>query len=106
MIAGTAVFTSIYGFGYGRHYFKRFAGCLALFSQYFPRRHAPHGGGGRCDLFFDRLGSDGGQLVFLVVYEHREANVQAGLLYFVMSHIGTAAILFAFLLLAGSAGSE
>jgi hydrogenase-4 component B len=43
---------------------------------------------------------------FLVVYERREAaNIRAGTLYFVMTHVGTAFILLAFLLMYSSTGS-
>ncbi len=43
---------------------------------------------------------------FLVIYERREEeNVKAGSLYFIMTHIGTAFIIFAFLLLYGATGS-
>lgn len=43
---------------------------------------------------------------FLVVYQHMdEDNIKAGTLYFIMTHIGTAFIIFAFLLLYKTTGS-
>lgn len=43
---------------------------------------------------------------FLVVYERNKSqNIRAGFLYFVMTHVGTAAIILAFLLLATPSGS-
>ncbi|HLD21331.1 MAG TPA: proton-conducting transporter membrane subunit, partial [Patescibacteria group bacterium] len=43
---------------------------------------------------------------FLVIYEHKEAeNLRAGLLYFIMTHVGTAFLLLAFLLLYRTTGS-
>ena len=43
---------------------------------------------------------------FLVIYErHEEENIKAGTLYFIMTHVGTAFILFAFLLLYRATGS-
>ncbi len=43
---------------------------------------------------------------FLVIYENKEKeNVQAGSLYFIMTHVGTAFIMLAFLLLYRSTGS-
>jgi hydrogenase-4 component B len=43
---------------------------------------------------------------FLVIYEHRDsANIRAGILYFVMTHVGTAFVIFAFLLMYQATGS-
>ena len=43
---------------------------------------------------------------FLIIYEHRKAeSVQAGFLYFLMTHIGTLFIMFAFFLAYRATGS-
>ena len=43
---------------------------------------------------------------FLVIYERNEAaNIRAGTLYFVMTHVGTAFILLAFIMMYTSTGS-
>jgi hydrogenase-4 component B len=102
-----AVLCSVYALGYVRHYYKKYdLGQLGFFYNIFiasmllvvTAHHA---------LFFliaweiMSLAS-----YFLVVYERNEAkNIQAGTLYFVMTHIGTAFILLAFLLLYKATGS-
>jgi len=100
LISCIALFCSIYALGYVNHFYKKYnLGVLGFFYNAFiasmilvvTAQHA---------LFFlivweiMSLTS-----YFLVIYErHEEKNIQAGTLYFIMTHIGTAFILFSFLL--------
>jgi len=102
-----ALLSSVYGYGYVKHYFGKYnIGKLGFFYNLFIAGmimvSAAH------DAFFFLIAWEIMSLAsyFLVVYEDREkTNVEAGTLYFIMTHIGTAFIMLAFLLLYGSVGS-
>jgi hydrogenase-4 component B len=107
IISLISLFCSIYGLGYLKHYYKKYSiGMLGFFYHLFIAGmllvvSASNG------LFFliaweiMSLAS-----YFLVVYDRNdENNVKAGFIYLVMTHIGTAFIILAFLLLYRFTGS-
>ncbi len=107
VITMIALFCSIYGLGYVKHYFKKYnIGALGFF----------------CNVFI--LGmlvvvtADNGMFFlvaweimslasfFLVIYDHKDPdNVKAGYVYLVMTHVATAFIIFALLLIFKYTGS-
>ena len=107
LITLLALLCSIYALSYVKHYYKKYnLGTLGFFYNIFiasmilvvTAHHA---------LFFlivwemMSLAS-----YFLVIFErNEEASIRAGSLYFIMTHIGTAFIIFAFLLLYKATGS-
>ena len=107
IISLVAILSTVYGYGYMRHYFGKYnIGAFYFFYNIFLgsmmlvvlANHA---------LFFliawelMSLAS-----YFLVVFDHKEhENVQAGFLYFIITHIATACILFMFLILNHVTGS-
>ncbi|OGY88151.1 MAG: hypothetical protein A2233_04585, partial [Candidatus Kerfeldbacteria bacterium RIFOXYA2_FULL_38_24] len=107
VISLIALLASVYGLGYSRQFYKKYnLGTLGFFYNLFiagmmmvvSSHHA---------LFFlivweiMSLAS-----YFLVIYEHREkVHLKAGALYIVMTHVGTAFITLAFLLLYNATGS-
>ncbi|MFA6963335.1 MAG: hydrogenase 4 subunit B [Patescibacteria group bacterium] len=107
VISLIALFASIYGYGYVKHYYRKYnIGSLGFFYNAFIAGMllvvTAHNA-----LFFlivweiMSLAS-----YFLVIYEKNEIkNIQAGFLYFIMTHVGTAFIILAFLLLYRSTGS-
>jgi hydrogenase-4 component B len=107
LISFIALFCSIYALGYVGHFYRKYhLGSLGFFYNTFigsmilvvTAHHA------LCFLLVWEIMSL--TSYFLVIYEHREEeNLKAGSLYFIMTHIGTAFIAFAFLLLYGATGS-
>ena len=107
LISFIALFCSIYALGYAGHFYRKYPlGALGFFYNTFiagmilvvTAHHA------LCFLLVWEIMSL--TSYFLVIYERREAeNIKAGSLYFIMTHIGTAFILFAFLLMYGATGS-
>lgn len=107
VISLISLLASIYGIGYVKHYYKKYSiGTLGFFYNAFIAGMllvvTAHNA-----LFFlivweiMSLAS-----YFLVIYEKdEEKNIKAGSLYFTMTHIGTAFIILAFLLLYRSTGS-
>ncbi|MDR4503542.1 MAG: hydrogenase 4 subunit B [Candidatus Scalindua sp.] len=107
LISVISLLCSLYAIGYTRQYYKHYnIGSLGFFYNTFLTGMvfvvSAHNG-----LFFlvvwevMSLSS-----YFLVIFEHKEEkNIAAGSLYFVMTHIGTAFIILAFLLLYKSTGS-
>jgi hydrogenase-4 component B len=107
VISLIAIMSSIYGLGYVKHFYGKYdIGALGFFYNLFIAGMlmvaSAHNG-----LFFlivweiMSLAS-----YFLVIFENKEKeNVRAGSLYFVMTHIGTAFITLAFLLLYSATGS-
>lgn len=107
IISIVALLATVYGYGYMRHYFGKYnIGAFYFFYNLFlgsmmlvtMANHA---------LFFliawelMSLAS-----YFLVVFDHKEhENVQAGFLYFIITHIATACIMLMFLILAHMTGS-
>lgn len=107
IISLISLICSIYGIGYITHFYNKYnIGTLGFFYNIFIAGMilvvtANNG------LFFlivweiMSLAS-----YFLVIFEHKnEDNIKAGSLYFIMTHIGTAFIIFAFLLLYKTTGS-
>jgi len=101
------LFCSIYGIGYIRHFYNKYSiGALGLFYHLFVLGMllvvtADNG------LFF-LIAWEIMSVVsyFLVIYDRNdEKNIKAGFLYLVMTHIATAFIVFAFLLLYKFTGS-
>jgi hydrogenase-4 component B len=107
LISLIALFCSIYALGYVGHFYRKYPlGALGFFYNTFIAGMllvvTAHNA--LCFLVVWEIMSL--TSYFLVIYERREAeNIKAGSLYFIMTHIGTAFILFAFLLLYGATGS-
>ncbi|MFA5961093.1 MAG: hydrogenase 4 subunit B [Parcubacteria group bacterium] len=107
VISLIALFASLYGLGYVKHFYGKYdIGSLGFFYNLFIAGMllvaSAHNG-----LFFlivwelMSLAS-----YFLVIFENKEKeNVRAGSLYFIMTHVGTAFITLAFLLLYRATGS-
>lgn len=107
VISLIALFCSIYGVGYIKHFYKKYSiGALGFFYNLFI--------GG---MFLVVTASNGLFFLiaweimsvasyFLVIYDHENSeNLKAGFLYLVMTHIGTAFIIIAFILLYKITGS-
>ena len=102
-----SLFSSIYGFGYGRHFFGKYnLGALGFFYNLFIAGMLLVVAASDAVFFLIVWEIMSLASFFLVIYEHREQeNIQAGFLYFVMTHVGTAFIALVFLLLYGVTGS-
>ncbi len=107
VVSVIALFASVYGIGYMAHYAKKYSlGTFGFFYNVFiasmllvfSAQHA---------LYFLVLWEIMSLSSYmLVIFEHREeGNIQAGYTYFAMTHVATACILFAFLLLYQATGS-
>lgn len=107
IVSTIALFASVYGIGYMAHYYKKYSlGSFGFFYNVFiasmllvfSAQHA---------LYFLVLWEIMSLSSYmLVIFEHKEeANIQAGYTYFAMTHVATACILFAFLLLYQATGS-
>lgn len=107
VIALIALFCSVYGFGYVKHYYKKYnIGRMGFFYNLVI-----------ASLFFIVTASNGLFFVivweimsiasyFLVVYDHREKeNVKAGALYLIMCYVATVCIILSFLFLFQYTGS-
>lgn len=107
VISLITLFCSIYGIGYVKHYYKKYnIGALGFFYNLFI-----------LGMYLVVTASNGLFFLiaweimavasyFLVIYEREDkSNIKAGFLYLVMTHIGTAFIIFAFLLLYKFTGS-
>ena len=107
VISLIALFCSIYGIGYIRHYYKKYnIGVLGFFYNLFIGSLilVVTSSNGILFLIFWEIMSISSY--FLVVYDnHDDDNVKAGLLYLVMTYIGTSFIILAFLLLYKYIGS-
>ncbi len=101
------LFSSLYGWGYVKHYYKKYnIGVLGFFYHLFI-----------AGMFLVIMATNSIFFIivweimsiasyFLVVYDHNdEENVKAGFLYLIMTHIGTAFIISAFLLMYSYTGS-
>lgn len=107
VVSVVALFASVYGVGYMAHYTKKYSlGTFGFFYNIFiasmllvfSAQHALY------FLVLWELMSLSSYM--LVIFEHKEdANIQAGYTYFAMTHVATACILFAFLLLYHVTGS-
>lgn len=102
-----ALFCSIYGLGYVKHYYKEYnIGVLGFFYNLFIASLllVVTASNGIFFLIFWEIMSIASY--FLVVYDRNdENNVKAGLLYLVMTYVGTSFIIIAFLLLYKYIGS-
>jgi hydrogenase-4 component B len=107
IISLIALFCSIYGLGYIKHYYKKYSiGSLGFFYNLFIAGMllVVAAANGLFFLFAWEIMSVASY--FLVVYDHNdEDNVKAGFLYLIMTHIGTAFIILAFILLYQFTGS-
>jgi len=98
---------SVYGIGYIKHFYNQYSlGSLGLFYHLFIAGMilVVSAANGIFFLIVWEIMSIASY--FLVVYDrHDENNVKAGFLYLVMTHVGTAFIIFSFLLLYQHTGS-
>ncbi len=102
-----ALLASIYAIGYVRHYYGRYdIGTLGFFYNIFLAGMILVVSAHQALFFLLVWEIMSLASYFLVIYEHREeSNVKAGALYFIMTHVGTAFITLAFLLLFSATGS-
>lgn len=102
-----ALLASIYAIGYVKHYYRRYnLGTLGFFYNIFLAGMILVVSAHQALFFLLVWEIMSLASYFLVIYEHgEESNVKAGALYFIMTHIGTAFITFAFLLLFSVTGS-
>ena len=107
IISLISLFCSIYGIGYIKHYYGKYnLGTLGFFYNFFIL-------GMLCvvtasNILFFLMVWEIMSLAsyFLVIYErNNQDNIKAGLLYFIMTHIGTAFIILALLLMHKFTGS-
>jgi len=107
VISLVALFCSIYGIGYVKHYYKKYSiGALGFFYHLFiaGMLMVVTASNGIFFLIVWEIMSIASY--FLVVYDRNdENNVKAGFLYLVMTHVGTAFIIFSFLLIYKYTGS-
>jgi hydrogenase-4 component B len=107
VISIIALFCSLYGFGYVKHFYKKYSiGALGFFYHLFIAGMilVVSASNGLFFLIVWEIMSVASY--FLVVYDRNdENNVKAGFLYLIMTHIGTAFITFAFFLLYKFTGS-
>ncbi len=107
VIALIALFCSIYGIGYVKHFYKKYSiGALGFLYNLFIASMILVVSAANGILFLIAWEIMSLISYFLVVYDrNEESNVKAGSLYLVMTQIGTAFILAAFLLLYKFTGS-
>jgi hydrogenase-4 component B len=99
--------SSIYAFGYTEHYYGRYnIGLLGFFYNAFIAGMLLVVTSSNMLLFLISWELMSLTSYFLVIFERKdEKNIKAGTLYFIMTHIGTAFIILAFLLLYRATGS-
>lgn len=107
IISIVALCCSVYGIGYVKHFFGKYnIGSLGFFYNLFIAGMMLVVSSSNALLFLFSWEIMSLASYFLVVYEYKEeSNVKAGFKYFVMTHIGTAFIMVAFLLLLRFTGS-
>ena len=107
LISLIALLASIYALGYVKHYYKKYnIGALGFFYNIFLAGMVMVVSAHNALFFLIVWEIMSLASYFLVIYENKEKeNVQAGSLYFIMTHVGTAFITLAFLLLYRSTGS-
>lgn len=107
VISLIALFASIYALGYVKHYYKKYnIGVLGFFYNTFLAGMVMVVSAHNALFFLVVWEIMSLASYFLVIYENKEKeNVQAGSLYFIMTHVGTAFITLAFLLLYLATGS-
>ncbi len=107
IISLVALFASIYGIGYVKHYYKKYTiGTLGFFYHFFIAGMLMVVTASNAILFLIVWEIMSLASYFLVIYDRNDPkNIKAGSLYFIMTHIGTAFIMLAFLLLYRYTGS-
>ncbi|MDO8785235.1 MAG: hydrogenase 4 subunit B [Syntrophales bacterium] len=107
LISLIAFLCSVYALGYVRHYYKKYSvGTMGFFYNIFIAAMMVVTTANHALFFLIAWEIMSLASYFLVIFEHREEkNIKAGTLYFIMTHIGTAFILFSFLLLYKATGS-
>ena len=102
-----ALLCSIFALGYVRHYYKKYnIGLLGFFYNLFIAAMILVVTASNALLFLILWEIMSLTSYFLVIFERREEmNISAGSLYFIMTHAGTAFIIFSFLLLYKATGS-
>jgi hydrogenase-4 component B len=107
VICLVALFSSIYGMGYVEHYYKKYnIGALGFFYNLFIAGMLMVVTAANGIFFLIAWEIMSVASYFLVVFDrHDEKNVKSGFLYLVMTHAGTAFIIFSFLLLYQYTGS-
>lgn len=107
IISLVALFASIYGIGYVTHYYKIYdIGALGFFYHLFIVGMLMVVAASNAIIFIIVWEIMSLASYFLVIYDRNDpANIKAGFLYFVMTHIGTAFIILSFLLLYRFTGS-
>lgn len=107
VISLISLLASIYGIGYVKHYYGKYnIGTLGFFYNFFIAGMIMVASASNAIFFLVVWEIMSLASYFLVVYENKEkSNIKAGLLYFIMTHVGTAFIILSFLLLYGAVGS-
>lgn len=107
VISLISLLASIYGIGYIKHFYGKYnIGTLGFFYNFFIAGMIMVASASNAIFFLVVWEVMSLASYFLVVYENKErSNIKAGLLYFIMTHIGTAFIILAFLLLYSAVGS-
>jgi len=107
IISLIALFSSIYSFGYVKHFYKKYnIGYLGFFYNIFLAGMVMVASAHNLLFFLIVWEIMSLSSYFLVIFENKEKeNIKAGSLYFIMTHIGTAFIIVSFLLLYKGTGS-
>ena len=107
IISLISLFCSIYGIGYAKHFYKKYSiGSLGFFYNIFIVGMLAVVSASNALFFLIAWELMSLSSYFLVVYDRKDKNnVEAGFLYFVMTHIGTAFIIISFLLFYKFTGS-
>ncbi len=107
IICTIATLASIYALGYVKHYYKKYnIGVLGFFYNIFIASMILVATSHNALFFLIVWELMSLASYFLVIYENREHNnIKAGSLYFMMTHVGTAFIVLAFLLMYSVTGS-
>ncbi len=107
VISFIALFASVYGAGYSKHFYKKYnLGTLGFFYNAFIAGMLGVVAASNAIFFLIVWEIMSLASYFLVIYENKEKeNIKAGTLYFIMTHAGTAFIMLSFMLLYSAAGS-
>ncbi|MDO8509696.1 MAG: hydrogenase 4 subunit B [bacterium] len=107
IISLISILASLYGIGYLKHYYKKYnIGVLGFFYNFFILGMLLVVSASNAIFFLIVWEIMSLASYFLVIFENKEEkNLTAGTLYFVMTHIGTAFITLAFLMLYSYIGS-
>ncbi|MBI3632613.1 MAG: hydrogenase 4 subunit B [Candidatus Vogelbacteria bacterium] len=107
LISIISLFCSIYGIGYAKHYYKKYdIGVLGFFYNCFIAGMLMVVTASNAILFLIAWEIMSIASYFLVIYDRNDKeNIDAGFLYLIMTHVGTAFIILLFLLLYKYTGS-